>query len=692
MSNSPTNRLLNQANNYSHLTVPIGAVIILLVLLIPLPAFLLDILISFNLMAAVVILLVSMYILEPVKFTSFPNLLLLITLYRLALNLATSRLILTDGNSGEYAAGAVIKAFGEFVIGGNYVVGVVIFLILLAIQFIVVNHGAVRSSEVTARFTLDAMPGKQMAVDADLAAGAIDENEARERRKEITQAAEFHGSMDGAIRFTQRDAIASIIIVAVNICAGFAVGVLQHGLSLTDALQNYTILTVGDGVAAAVPSLFISVAAAVITTRSASNSSIGTEMSGQLLTNPRPLFIASGVLTFLGILPGMPHVAFLMLAAGTGAVGYLSMQKAKEVETEELEKAEAEKQAELSQTPENIESLLKIDALALEVGYGLIGLVSKDDSFLNRIREIRRQTAIELGIIVPSVHVTDNLELAPREYAILLKGEKIASGEIHPDAHMAIDPGAVREKINGIETVDPSFGMPAVWIRRSEDRDRAVAAGYTVVDSTTVICTHLSENIKHYSPELLGRQETRRLLDALSETHPKTVEEATPKVLSLGETQRVLQNLLSEQVPIRDLATILEAITDVGVVTRDVNALTEAARSALARTISSSLANESGELSVVTLDPKLENQIADRLGLLGGASEQPIEPEFGKLLLEKIEAACQAAVMSQPVVLCSTMIRPHLRKLTERFLPELKVIAHGEVAANVQLISMGTVS
>ncbi len=692
MSNSPTNKLLSQANNYSHLTVPIGAVVILLVLLIPLPAFLLDILISFNLMAAVVILLVSMYILQPVKFTSFPNLLLLITLYRLALNLATSRLILTDGNSGDFAAGAVIKAFGEFVIGGNYVVGVVIFLILLAIQFIVVNHGAVRSSEVTARFTLDAMPGKQMAVDADLAAGVIDENEARQRRKDITQTAEFHGSMDGAIRFTQRDAIASIIIVAVNICAGFAVGVLQHGLSLTEALKTYTILTVGDGVSAAVPSLFISVAAAVITTRSASDSSIGTEMSGQLLNNPRPLFIASGVLAFLGILPGMPHVAFLLLAAGTGVVGYFSMQRAKEVEAEATEKEEAEKQAEMSSTPENIESLLKIDALALEVGYGLVGLVSQDDSFLNRIREIRRQTAIELGIIVPSVHVTDNLELAPREYAILLKGEKIAGGEIHPDAHLAIDPGAVREKINGIETVDPSFGMPAVWIRRSEDRDRAVAAGYTVVDPTTVICTHLSENIKHYAPELLGRQETRRLLDALSETHPKTVEEATPKVLSLGETQRVLQNLLAEQVPIRDLATILEAITDVGVVTRDVNALTESARSALSRTISSSLANESGELSVVTLDPKLENQIADRLGLLGGASEQPIEPEFGKQLLEKIEAACQAAVMSQPVVLCSSMIRPHLRKLTERFLPELKVIAHGEVAANVQLISMGTVN
>ncbi len=692
MINLPIERFLNKAGSFSHLTVPIAAVIILLVLLVPLPPFALDVLISLNLMISVVVLLVSMYILEPVKFTSFPNLLLLTTLYRLALNVATSRLILTNGNTGESAAGVVIKAFGEFVIGGNYVVGVVIFLILLAIQFLVVNHGAVRSSEVTARFTLDAMPGKQMAVDADLAAGIIDENEAKERRRDIGQAAEFHGAMDGAIRFTQRDAVASIIIVAVNVFAGFAVGVFQHNLSIGEALKNYTILTVGDGVAAAVPSLFISVAAAIIMTRSTTATSLGEEMSGQLLINPRPLYIAAGVLTFLGILPGMPHIAFLTLAVGTGAVGFLSqtqennkVQRDEEVET-------AEKQSEIAREPEKIEKLLKVDALALEVGYGLVGLVSADDSFLNRIREIRRQTAIELGIIVPSVHVTDNLQLAPREYTILLKGEKIAGGEIHSEGYLAIDPGVVREKMQGIETVDPAFGMPAVWIRRNEDRDRAVAAGYTVVDPTTVVCTHLSEIIKTHAYELLGRQETRTLLDALAETHPRTVEESTPKVLSLGETQRVLQNLLRERVPIRDLATILEAITDVGVVTRDVNALTEAARGALARTISASLANDSGELSVLTLDPRLETQIAERLGLLGGASQQAIEPEFGKQLLEKIETSCRAAVMSQPVVLCSSMVRPHLRKLTERFLPELVVIAHGEVASNVRLVSMGTVN
>jgi flagellar biosynthesis protein FlhA len=419
---------------------------------------------------------------------------------------------------------------------------------------------------------------------------------------------------------------------------------------------------------------------------------MGAETSSQLLSNPKPLYLAAGVLGFLGILPGMPHFAFLPLALVAAGAAYLASQRVKELATQKESETADERIAEAAKTPERIESLLKVDALSLEVGYGLVGLVTSDDSFLSRIREIRKQTAIELGIIVPSIHVKDNLQLAPREYAVLLKGEKIAGGEIHPDGYLAIDPGFVREKISGIDTTDPAFGMPATWLRRAEDRDRAMTAGYTVVDSTTVICTHLAELIKRHAHELLGRQETRALLDSLSETHPKTVEEATPKVLALGEVQRVLQGLLRERVPIRDLATILESITDVGVVTRDVNALTEAARAALSRTISASLSSESGELSVLTLDPHLETQLAERLGLLGGASHQAIEPEFGKQLLEKIETATRAAVMSQPVVLCSAMVRPHLRKLTERFLPDLSVIAHGEIGSNVRLVSLGTVS
>jgi len=685
-------RFLTSAGRFSHLSVPLAAVVILLVLLVPLPPFALDVLISFNLMLSVVVLLSSIYILQPVKFTSFPNLLLLTTLFRLALNVATSRLILTHGDNGEGAAGAVIRAFGEFVIGGNYVVGVVIFLILLAIQFLVVNHGAVRSSEVTARFTLDAMPGKQMAVDADLSAGLIDEAEARRRRADISQAAEFHGSMDGAIRFTQRDAVASILIVFINIIAGFTIGVLQHGMELTDALKNFTILTVGDGVAAAVPSLFISVAAAMITTRSATESSLGKEMSKQLLLNPKPLFITAGVLAFLGILPGMPHVAFLLLAVVSAAGGYFSRFKdSMKTEAAADQKAVAKATADVQES-ERVESVLRLDALALEVGYGLISLVSNGDQFLSRVREIRRQIALDLGIVVPPVHVTDDLQLPPREYAILLKGQRIARGEIHTDGFLAIDPGVVREVVEGIPTTDPAFGMSAIWIRRKEDRERALAAGYTVVDPTTVICTHLAEIIKRNAPELLGRQETRALLDLLAESHPRTVEEATPKVLSLGEVQRVLQNLLRERVPIRDLTTILESIADAGSLTHDVNALTEAARIALARTISGGLANERGELTVLSLDPILEQQLADRLGLLGGAPTHAIEPEFGRMILEKIEAAAQAAVLSQPVLLCSAQLRPHLRKLTERFLPDLAVIAHGEVAPGIRLLSMGTVS
>jgi flagellar biosynthesis protein FlhA len=689
---------LNSLSRSSHLAVPLAAVVILLVLLVPLPALLLDIFISLNLMLSVIVLLAAIYILQPVKFNSFPTLLLLTTLYRLALNVATTRLILTHGESGESAAGAVIRAFGEFVIGGNFVVGIVIFLVLLAIQFLVVNHGAVRSSEVMARFTLDAMPGKQMAVDADLAAGIIDEKEAKLRRTEIGQAAEFHGAMDGAIRFTQRDAVASILITFINIIAGFAIGVLQHGLALSDALRTYTILTVGDGVAAAVPSLMVSVAAALITTRSATEASLGEEVSSQLLLNPRPLYIAAGVLAFLGMLPGMPHLAFLLLAAVTVGGGYLSSQR------QELKQAQAAAQiadetaritAAERDKSEKIESLLRVDALALEVGYGLIPLVSTGDSFLPRVREIRRQIAQQLGLIVPPVHVTDNLQLAPREYAILLKGERVAQGELHLDAYLAIDPGAVREKIDGIQTTDPTFGMPAYWIRRAEDRDRALAAGYTVVDPTTVVCTHLSEIIRRHAAELLGRQETRALLDALAETHPKTVEEATPKVLSLGEVQRVLQSLLRERVPIRDLSTILEAIGDAGTLTRDVNSLTETARAALSRTICAGLAGENNELVVLALDPRLEQEFAARLGVsasVATAQSPAIDPEFGRQLLEKIEAAVQAAVLSQPIILCSSVVRPHLRRLTERFLPELSVIAHGEIAANVRLVSMGTIS
>ncbi len=688
MSNK-TSSIINTASNYAHLVVPLAAVVILLVLLVPLPPILLDILISFNLMLSVILLLVSMYILEPVEFTAFPTLLLLTTLYRLSLNVATARLILLNGEMGESAAGSVIKAFGEFVIGGNYVVGLVIFIILLVIQFVVVNHGAVRSSEVMARFTLDAMPGKQMAVDADLAAGIIDEHQAKKRREEISQASEFHGAMDGAIRFTQRDAVASILITFINIIGGFAVGVLQHGLPIVDAAKTYTILTVGDGVAAAVPSLFVSVAAAIVTTRATRQSSMGEVVSAQLLVNPMPIFITSGVLAFLGLLPGMPHIPFLLLAAGTACVGYLSQQHRQDsAKAAEIASTQAEEPA-AAQT-EATEGLLKLDILALEVGYGLIPLVSSNNTFIGRIREIRRQIALDLGVIVPSVHVRDNLQIAPKEYSILLKGNRIARAELKTDCFMAIDPGIVREQIDGAPTIDPAFGMPALWIR-NELKEKAIAAGYTVVDPITVICTHLSEVIKEHSSELLGRQETRTLLDELAKTHPKTVEETIPKVLSLGEIQRVLQNLLKERIPIRDLVTILESIADAGTVTHDVNLLTEFARVALARTICNRLASDNDELVVLTIDPVFEHQLVERLGLTGSGIKAAIEPDFARALLEKIELMVESALLAQPILLCSALLRPHLKKLTARFLPNLSVIAHSEIAPTVKLVSVGII-
>jgi flagellar biosynthesis protein FlhA len=679
--------LIHRIGQYAHLAVPLGAVVILLVLLVPLPTPLLDLFISVNLLLSVLVLLVSMYVAEPVKFTVFPSILLLTTLYRLALNVATSRLILLNGERGEFAAGVVIKAFGQFVIGGNYVVGLVIFIILLVIQFIVVNHGAVRSSEVMARFTLDALPGKQMAVDADLAAGLINETEAKRRREEISQAAEFHGSMDGAIRFTQRDAVASIIITVVNLVAGMAIGVVQHGLDAVTAAKTYAILTVGDGVAAAVPSLFVSVAAAIITTRAATESSMGEDVAAQLLVNPRPLFIAGAVVAFLGLLPGMPHLAFLTLAGVALAAAQVSRRFiAHKTDVAAKQTAEA---APKGGDEERIESLLRLDALALEVGFGLIPVVSGNASFLPRVREIRRQMALDLGIIVPSVHITDNLRLGQQEYAILLKGVRVAGGTIRAESLMAIDPGIVRETVEGVETVEPVFKMPALWIRPA-DRERALAVGYTVVDAVTVICTHLGEVIKAHAAELLGRQETRTLLDEFAVTHPRTVEEATPKALALGEVQRILQNLLTEGVPIRDLATILESVTDAAGATRDVGILTETARVALARAICARIATESGELPVLTLDPTLERQLSDQMNA-GGPPGLALNPDFARLVLEKIELAVASSHLPNPILLCGNSLRPHLRKLTARFLPSLSVIAHGEVASNVKLIPMGVI-
>lgn len=677
---------------YSHLAVPLAVVGILMILIIPLPTILLDFFISIAIILSVVILLVSMYILQPVEFSVFPSLLLLITLYRLSLNVATTRLILLNGGEGVGAAGHVIQSFGQFVVGGNTVVGIVIFLVLIAIQYIVINHGAVRISEVTARFTLDAMPGKQVAIDADLNAGIIDEHEARRRRREVQKEAEFYGAMDGAIRFTQRDAVAAIIILLINIVGGFIIGVMQHNMTLSEALQTYTVLTVGDGLVTAIPALLVSVAGGLVTTRAASETNLGDDVTRQLLLNPRPLYIASAILLGLAIVPGLPKLPFFLLSLGAGGLAYIVSKKIQQ-ERAAQEQAKAEKAAVGAPQTEKLEQLLKLDMLGLEVGYGLIQLVESGGKgdLLSRIKSIRRQIAIELGIIVPPIHITDNLQLGPKQYAILLKGVEVARGELMVDHYLAINPGSAREEIPGIVTSEPAFGLPALWIKAS-DKDRAQFAGYTVVDPVTVVSTHISETIKRHAFELLGRQETKSLLDALNETHPKVVEECVPKVLSIGEVQRVLQNLLREGVSIRDLVTILETLADYGALTRDVNVLTEYVRQALARQICKQYADENGELHLLTLSPQIDQLFSEAITQSNQGTYLALEPKVAQGILSRISEAVENSLAGNtPVLLCSAAVRSHLKRLTERFIPNLVVLSHNEITPNIRIVSIGVV-
>ena len=520
-----------------HLVIPVGVMGILIVMVLPMPTMVLDLLISLNITLSIIIMLVSMYILQPVHFSVFPSLLLIITLFRLALNVASTRLILLNGAGGEDAAGKMIQSFGQFVVGGNYFVGIVVFIVLIAVQYVVINHGSIRIKEVTARFNLDAMPGKQMAIDADLNAGIINEAEARERREHISKEAEFYGAMDGAIRFTSRDAIASIIIMAINIIGGFLIGVVQFDMDLAEAAKRFTMLTIGDGLVTAIPSLLISVAGGIITTRAASDADLGDDVVRQLFANPAPVAIGSGFLFFFGLIPGLPFLPFFILGSVTAIVAYRK-KKSRETEQLTMEKAAAQK-AEAEKPKDKIESLLKVDLLGIEMGYGLIRYVdtSQGGDFLERIKSIRRQIALDLGVIVPPVHITDNLQLNPRQYSILLKGVQIARGELVQDHLLAINPGTAREEIPGTPTVEPAFGLQARWIK-AQDRERAQLAGYTLVDPATVLATHLTEIIKSQAYELLGRQETKNLLDNVARTNPKVVEELVPKVLSVGEVQK----------------------------------------------------------------------------------------------------------------------------------------------------------
>jgi flagellar biosynthesis protein FlhA len=662
-------------------------------MIIPLPAILLDLFLSLNITTALLILVMSLYMARSVEFAIFPAVLLATTLFRLSLNVASTRLILLYGDTGPDAAGAVIMSFGQFVVGGNYVVGIVIFVILVVINFMVITKGAGRVAEVSARFTLDAMPGKQMAIDADLNAGLINDQEAKERRADIAKEADFFGAMDGASKFVRGDAIAGIIITLINIGAGFVIGVMQKGMPAIEAAQNYTILTVGDGLVGQIPALVISTAAGILVTRTAGTGDFGSDIKSQFSIHPRALWVVAVILLAFALIPGMPFGPFITLSIVLSLIAF-RMQQTHELE-EVAAQTEAREQARprLEEEEEDYDKMLHVDLLELEVGYGLIPFVdaAQEGELLTRIRSIRKQFALESGFIVPPVHIKDNLQLKPNEYSLVLKGVKVAGAEMLPGHYMAMNPGMATETIKGIETREPAFGLPAIWI--SEDKkERAQIAGYTVVDCTTVMATHISEVIKRHAHELLGRQEVQNLLDNLKKVYPKLVEDLVPDPLSLGLIMRVLQNLLREGVSIRDLRTILETMADYSPGANDPDILTEHVRSALARQISSAYA-EDGMLSVITLERRVEeifNQSLQRTE--HGGTYLTLDPRQAQAILDAIAQQIQNfSGGTTPVLLCSPTIRPHVKKLTERYLPNLVVISHNEIAPHLQVRSIGTV-
>jgi flagellar biosynthesis protein FlhA len=668
--------------------IPVATVATVFVMLVPIPAIVLDLFLAISVTLGVVVLLSALYILRPVQFSVFPTLLLFLTLFRISLNIASSRRILLHGNEGAAAAGSVIQAFGQFVVGGNYVVGFVIFLALIAIQYLVINHGAVRTAEVAARFTLDALPGKQMAIDADMNAGLIDERVARTRREQITREAEFYGAMDGAARFSQRDALATILITAINIIAGFLIGVFQMGMPFQQALTTYTILTVGDGLVTLIPSLLVSVAGGIVVTRTTSDVTIGLELYRQLLSRRQPLLIGIGVMLTLTLIPGLPKVSFLILSSGAAFLAY---------RIKEAPAIAADKEAEVDRKPgmqEQLESLLKLDEISVEVGYGLIPLVDQKQGgqMLPRIRALRRHLATELGFIVPAIHITDNMRLKPREYVLRLRGVEVARGETYQDWLLAISSEASPPPLEGVETREPAFGVPARWIPANM-RDAALGAGYAVVEQTSVIATHLAEVIRRHAHEVLTRQETKRLLDSLSESHPKLVEELVPRVLSLGETEKILQQLLREQVSIRDLATILETLIDASAVNRNTVSLIEAVRQSLGRALVQPLLQDDGKLKVLALDPSLEDEINRAFEpQAGGGRAAGLQTSFLRRVLDGLRriAGDQIAVAS-PVLLCGSPARFHLRKMLEPFIPRIVVLSPAEIPPVISVQSMGTV-
>jgi flagellar biosynthesis protein FlhA len=669
----------------SDVFMAVAVVGILVFMVMPLPPMLLDLLLSFNITFSLVIVLASMYVQRPLELSAFPSILLLATLFRLSLNVASTRIILLHGNEGTQAAGNVIKAFGGFVVGGNYLVGIIVFLILVVINFMVITKGAGRIAEVAARFTLDAMPGKQMSIDADLNAGLITEQEARERRELITLEAEYYGAMDGANKFVRGDAVAGIVITLINIIGGLTIGVFQNNMSFAHAAQNYTLLTIGDGLVTQVPALIISTAAGVIVSRAGAESSLGKEITSQILIQPRAIAVASAVLFGFGLVPGLPTLPFMILALLSGGLAYGVFQSIKETARVE---AEEKIQEEKAIPADQFDSLPPLDTLAIEVGYGLIPLVDieQDGQLLDRIKSLRRQIARELGIIVAPVHIQDNMQLKPGEYTILLKGNEVARGELMTNYYLAMNPGTAEGEVNGIATKEPTYGLPALWIKE-DAKEKALAQGFTVVDLATVLTTHLSEIVKQHCHELLGRQDVQQLLDTMKDTHPKVVEELVPNLLPLGGVVKVLQNLLQEQIPIRDLLAILEALADWAPATKDLNILTERVRHALARTITKMHLTSDGKIAAVTLGHTVEAAIAEALQQSDQGSFLSLDPLIAQQLMNNLARSLEkmAAIDHQPVVMCSALIRPHFKMLVDRFMPHVVVLSYDEILSNIEI-------
>lgn len=679
--------------------LPVTAISMIFVMLIPVPSFVLDLLLAASITASVIVFLTAVQVRRAVDFSVFPTLLLLLTLFRLSLNLASSRRILLHGHEGTAAAGSVIEAFGQFVVGGNYVVGFVLFLALIAIQFLVVSHGAVRTAEVTARFTLDALPGKQMAIDADMNAGLIDEQQARKRRQAIAREAEFYGAMDGAARFNQRDSMATILITIINIVAGLLIGVLQQGADLATAVKTYTILTVGDGLVTMIPSLLVSVAGGMVLTRASSAGALDQELGTQLLRGRNTLWIACGVLIALTLIPGLPKLAFVLMAAGVALIARRLPAGQQGVAVDaDISPSEKAKTVEAAKG-ENLASLLKIDELTLEIGFQLIPLVDEKQGgqMLNRVRALRRHLATELGFIVPPVHITDNLRLKPREYVISLRGVEIARWQTEQNWLLAVNADPKARQLPGVETREPAFGVMARWIQPGLE-EQALASGYSVVDQTTVIGTHLGEMIRRHAHELLGRQEVKRLLDSMNETYPKLVEELIPKLMSLGEVQRVLQQLLREQVSIRDMGSILEVLVESAQQSKSIVHLVESVRQSLGRGLVRPLLDGDGGLRVLILEQGLEAELIGTFDpqnaglLLGDVARSDMPADFLRRLVESVKRLTAGGSASAlPVLLCPSPARYHVRRWLEPLLPKVTVLSPVEIPPEIRVKSMGTV-